>query len=105
MTGNDPIAAVEWLARTEDVGVRINTLGPGEGTPWHFHGVVADDVFALDEGIEVGLRAPDATIALRPGERQRIERLRVHRVVNRSGGPARYLLIQATGKYDFNPVP
>ncbi len=96
---------IEWLARTDDVAVRINTLGPGEVTPWHFHTEVNDDVFALDEGIEVALRDPAVTVALRPGERQRIEPRRVHRVANRTQAPARYLLIQATGRYDFNAVP
>ena len=105
MAATSRFADTEWLARTEDVAVRVNTLAPGQQTPWHFHGIVTDDVFALDEGIEVELRDPAATVTLRPGGRQRIEPRRVHRVANRSGQPARYLLIQATGRYDFNEVP
>ena len=104
MAVNDRFAGVEWLAQTEDVGVRVNTLGPNGATPWHFHSVVTDNVFCLDEGLEIGLRGPDETVALRPGQRQEIAPKRVHRVVNRSSNPLRYLLIQATGRYDFNQV-
>lgn len=96
---------VEWLARTETVGVRINTLGPGQGTPWHFHSAVADDAFGLDAPVEVQLRAPDETVTLAPGQRVHVAPGRVHRVVNPGTSPARYLLVQATGRYDFNEVP
>lgn len=96
---------VEWIARTETVGVRINTLGPGKATPWHYHSAVADDAFGLDAPVEIGLRGPDETVALAPGKRVHIAPGRVHRVVNRGTGPARYLLVQATGRYDFNEVP
>lgn len=95
---------VEWLARTDQVQVRVNTLGPGQGTPWHFHTAVTDHVFCLDDGLEVGLRDPDATALLSPGQRQEILPGRIHRVVNTTPRPLRYLLIQATGAYDFNEV-
>ncbi len=96
---------VEWIARTETVGVRVNTLGPGQATPWHFHSAVADDVFCLETPVEIGLRGPDETVALAPGQRRHVPAGRVHRVVNRGSIPARYLLVQATGRYDFNAVP
>ena len=92
---------MEWIARTDDVRVRVNTLGPHLATPWHFHTIVADDVFCLEEGLEVGLREPDEVARLRPGERRRIAPGRVHRVVNTTPRPLRYLLVQATGRYDF----
>jgi quercetin dioxygenase-like cupin family protein len=96
---------IEWIARTDTVGVRVNTLGPGRATPWHFHTSVADDVFCLETPVEIGLRDPDETVTLAPGQRQHIAPGRVHRVVNRGPGTARYLLVQATGPYDFNAVP
>jgi quercetin dioxygenase-like cupin family protein len=95
---------VEWIAKTADVGVRVNTLGPGAATPWHFHSVVADDVFCLETPVEVGFRAPNETVRLAPGQRVHIAPGRVHRVANPAGSPARYLLVQATGRYDFNAV-
>jgi quercetin dioxygenase-like cupin family protein len=101
MAGGAQVAEVEWIARTEDVMVRVNTLAPGQGTPWHHHSVVNDDVFCLEDAVEVGLRGPEETVTLRPGQRQRIPAGRVHRVLNRSVLPVRYLLIQATGPYDF----
>ena len=96
---------VEWLARTADVQVRVNTLDARQGTPWHFHSVVSDHVFCLEEGLEVHLRGPDATVALHPGGRQSIEPGRVHRVVNTTARALRYLLVQATGRYDFIEAP
>lgn len=96
---------VEWIARTDTVGVRVNTLGPAQATPWHYHSAVADDVFCLEDPMEIGLRGPDETVTLAPGQRQHIPAGRVHRVANRSPFPARYLLVQATGKYDFIAVP
>lgn len=96
---------VEWIARTDTVGVRVNTLGPGEATPWHFHSAVADDVFCLETPVEIGLRGPDETVTLAPGQRRHIPPGRVHRVANRAATSARYLLVQATGPYDFQAVP
>ncbi len=105
MAGDDRFAEVEWLARTEEVGVRVNTLAAGAATPWHFHSAVTDNVFCLEEGLEVSLRGPDETVVMRPGQRREIAPGRVHRVANRSSRPVRYLLVQATGRYDFQPVP
>jgi quercetin dioxygenase-like cupin family protein len=96
---------IEWIARTETVGVRVNTLGPEAATPWHFHTAVADDVFCLETPIEIGLRGPDETVKLSPGQRLHIAPGRVHRVANPRSAPARYLLVQATGPYDFHAVP
>ena len=97
-------AAVEWLARTGDVQVRVMTLATGDGTPWHYHRHVSDDIFALDDGIEVALRDPGEVSSLRPGQRVHVAPGRVHRVSNPGRSPARYLLVQGTGAYDFNEV-
>jgi quercetin dioxygenase-like cupin family protein len=101
MAGSPRFEAVEWIARTDQVAVRILTFAPGEGTPWHHHSAVTDDVFCLEEGLEVSLREPDERSALRPGERVTIAPRRAHRVSNASPRPIRYLLVQATGAYDF----
>jgi quercetin dioxygenase-like cupin family protein len=94
---------VEWIARSETIGVRVNTLGPGQATPWHFHSAVDDEVFCLEAPIEVGLRGPDEVVKLAPGQRQRIPAGRVHRVANGARTSVRYLLVQV-GRYDFNRV-
>lgn len=82
---------MEWIANTADVRVRVMTLAPGEGTTWHFHRTVTDNVFGVDDGIQVMLRAPDRTVVIHPGERQDVPPERVHRVVNVADHPARYL--------------
>ena len=97
-------AEVEWIAKSADIQVRINTLAPGSATPWHFHTAVTDNIFCLEGEIEVGLRDPDRTETLRPGGRQEISPGRVHRVVNHGDRALRYLLVQATGPYDFQVV-
>ena len=104
MPGAPRFVESDWIANTDDVRVRVNTLEPNGGTPWHFHSVVTDTVFGLEDGLVVAFRGPDETVPLRPGERQDVPPRRVHRVVNTTGKPLRYLLIQATGKYDFNAV-
>jgi quercetin dioxygenase-like cupin family protein len=103
MAGIPRFDDVEWIVRTDTVGVRVNTLGPGQATPWHYHTEVADDVFCLEAPIEIGLRAPDEIVTLAPGQRQHIAAERVHRVANRAPTAARYLLVQV-GRYDFNAV-
>ncbi len=103
MTPTDPFSAVEWIVRGDNVGVRINALAAGQGTPWHFHSAVTDNVFCLVDAIEIGLRDPEERVALRPGERLEIPPRRVHRVFNPSGREVRYLLVQV-GRYDFNEV-
>jgi quercetin dioxygenase-like cupin family protein len=104
MTGKSNVAEVEWLVKTEGVAVRINTLAGRQGTPWHFHTVIDDDIFSLEDPIEVQLRDPGETARLLPGQRQHVVAGRVHRVVNLAASPIRYLLIQATGPYDFIQV-
>jgi mannose-6-phosphate isomerase-like protein (cupin superfamily) len=97
-------ADVEWIAKAEGVQVRVLALGPQRGTPWHFHSTVTDHVFALEDGLLVDLRDPAAQVPLAAGQRIDIAPGRVHRVSNRTAGTIRYLLVQATGPYDFNEV-
>jgi quercetin dioxygenase-like cupin family protein len=101
MASSPGLDEVEWILRTEAAGVRVNTLGPGRSTPWHHHTEVADDVFCLEAPVEIGLRGPDETVTLAPGQRRHIPAGRVHRVANRGSTAARYLLVQV-GRYDFN---
>ena len=89
---------VEWIARTDTVGVRVNTLGPGQSTPWHFHTSVADDVFCLETPVEIAARDPDETVTLRPGQRQHISRGRVLRVANRASTPVSQRSLATSGR-------
>ena len=95
---------IDWIARTDTVGVRINTLEPGQATPWHFHTQVTDTVFGLDQTVTIRRRDPERTVTLDPGQRHDIAPGQIHQVANQTARPLRYLLIQATGVYDFNVV-
>jgi quercetin dioxygenase-like cupin family protein len=95
---------MEWIANTPEVRARVNTLKPSQGTPWHFHTTVTDTVFCIEEGLEIWLRDPDERISLKPGGRHDVAPRRVHRVVNTTARALPYLLIQATGAYDFVEV-
>jgi len=104
MTLHDSFQDVDWIAKTPEVGVRVNTLGPGKATAWHYHTHVTDTIFGLDEGLEVALRDPDERVTLQPGQRFDVAARRVHRVVSHADRAIRYLLIQTPGPYDFNEV-
>ncbi len=104
MAERTPFLDMEWIARTQDVTVRINTLPPRGGTPWHFHSAVTDNIFCLEGEIAVESRDPDETARLAPGGRVVIPPRRVHRVVSVGEAGSRYLLVQATGPYDFHAV-
>ncbi len=98
-----PADAPEWLAKTDQVYVRIMVLAPGESTPWHFHSEMTDNVFCLEGCIQVLVRQPGQEIVtLTRGQRRRIPPHQPHCVANAGAQPARYLLVQATGRYDFN---
>ncbi len=68
----------------------------------HLQGL--EKLCTISQFLKVGLRDPDATALLSPGQRQEILPGRIHRVVNTTPRPLRYLLIQGTGAYDFNEV-
>jgi quercetin dioxygenase-like cupin family protein len=97
-------APVEWLIETDQARARVLTLAPGEVGRWHRHAALIEHAFGLDPGLTLELRGPDAAVAVPPGGRcEAIPPGRVHRAVNRTDHPVRYLLIQ-DGPYDFLPA-
>jgi quercetin dioxygenase-like cupin family protein len=95
----------ESIIQTDTVRVRVMHLSPGEGTPWHFHNEVTDNMVCLTGALQVRLHQPGEAFELEPGGRCTVDVRRVHRVGNPSStAPASYLLIQGVGRYDFNPV-
>ncbi len=94
----------EVILETGDVRVRILALEQGQATAWHFHSLVTDRMLCLEGLISVEFRDPEEVAALDPGGRCEVSAGRVHRVVNRAPGKARYLLVQGVGRYDFNEV-
>jgi quercetin dioxygenase-like cupin family protein len=91
----------ETLLQTPDVRVRIMTLEKGDTIPWHTHTQVADHTVCLEGEIEVHLRDPEESLTLTPGKHHEVTPMRPHTLLNRGETPARYLLIQGVGAYDF----
>jgi mannose-6-phosphate isomerase-like protein (cupin superfamily) len=94
----------EIILETPDVRVRILTLAGEQATAWHFHSEVTDKMLCLEGRIGVEFRDPSARVELDPGGRCEVSVDRVHRVVNLTVEPAKYLLVQGVGRYDFNTV-
>jgi quercetin dioxygenase-like cupin family protein len=86
-----------------DVSVRELSLAAGEVAPWHYHSEVTDFMYCLCRRIALETET-DALQILKPGERADAAPGQVHRVVNLGDAPARYLLVQGIGRYDFNVV-
>ena len=95
----------EILIDTPTVRVRILTLEKGSAIPWHHHTRVTDHTFCLEGEIEIHLREPEEILTLTPGEHHQIQPHRIHTIVNPTETPARYLLIQGVGEYDFVGAP
>lgn len=94
----------EVIVKTQDVRVRIMILDPREIAGWHYHTEVTDDIFCLTENILVRMKDPDEEVRLSPGQRCRIKTGRIHQLENLENSAASYLLVQGTGKYDFNAI-
>lgn len=92
------------VVQTDTVRVVEMYLGPGENVPRHFHTNVTDTFYCLEGEIELELFDPAGGTLVSPGERESVEPGRQHAVQNVARGPSRYLLVQATGAYDFVPV-
>jgi hypothetical protein len=61
-------------------------------------------MLCLEGAIAVEFRKPRERVDLEPGGRCEVAVERLHRVVNRASGTAKYLLVQGVGRYDFNVV-
>ena len=94
----------EVIANTDNVRVRIMTLAPREIADWHYHTQVTDDIFCLTGTIIVRMKEPDEENKLIPGQRCQIRPGRIHQLENIDTTEASYLLVQGTGKYDFNHI-
>lgn len=93
----------EDLIKTEDAVVSAIVLQAGEQAPWHLHTDSVEHLFCLVGSIEVQFQAPERSVRLKPGERCTVDAQRMHRLVNASGNPAQYLLVQ-DGEQDFVEV-
>jgi mannose-6-phosphate isomerase-like protein (cupin superfamily) len=94
----------EVILETDTVRVRILVLEGCQATAWHFHSEVTDQMLCLNGRIAVEYLDPQKRIELLPGGRCEVPVARKHRVVNLISEPAKYLLVQGVGRYDFNTV-
>tara|TARA_Y100001936_G_scaffold250648_1_gene304017 strand:- start:4171 stop:4542 length:372 start_codon:yes stop_codon:yes gene_type:complete len=95
----------EMLVETENVRVHTLHLTEGQIIPWHKHTEV-DDTFVCLTGETIILSdGKQKNIKLSPGERCTIYCGVGHAVKPKSKKGTSFLLIQATGKHDFIPLP
>ncbi len=102
--GEHVIAGRETVAEGADLRVTILTLADGECIPWHYHTEIADSFFCMAGPLVVETRAPRATHVLQPGETCTVPPMTAHYVHGQDGGPAKFMIVQGVGVYDFNPV-
>lgn len=89
------------IAETADVRIVEYTLNPGDRHPWHRHSEVTDRIYCLEGLIGVGMQEPTRQFRLQPGESCEVAVGTIHHVSNPGADTARYLLVQALGKYDY----
>lgn len=102
------VSGVAVVVKGADFQVREFLVVPGEEVPWHYHSEVTDWCYCL-EGVVLaetrgGMHATVSTLRLAPGQSCRIDARTAHRLANGGETVCRYLLVQAGGRYDFNPV-
>lgn len=94
----------ETWAEAPGLRVRVLTLAAGECVPWHYHTTITDTFVCLEGPMQVETRAPRATRVLKPGETFAVPPKTAHVVTGVDGGPARFMIIQGVGEYDYVPV-
>ena len=95
------VRSIHVVARGADVLVREYTLDAGEVIPWHRHTEVADYYYGLEGRVVIETREPAARHELSAGQSASVRPPTVHQVLNLTGAPCRFLLIQGVGTYDF----
>ncbi|MCB0713278.1 MAG: cupin domain-containing protein [Ignavibacteriae bacterium] len=91
------------IIATEDVRVCTFTLAPFEEGDIHYHSAVVEHLVPLSGSIVLSVEGKEKR-PLRLGELFEISTGEVHQVINVGETSAEYLLIQGTGRYDFNVV-
>ena len=96
------MSQADSLIETSDVRVRVMILPGGGKTAFHHHSEVTDHIICLSGVIRVCIRKPERAIRLDPGELFTVRANCIHQVANFDDQtPARYLLVQGVGTYDF----
>ena len=101
--GTYVIAGHEVVAEGADLRVNILTLTSGQGVPWHSHSETADTFFCMEGSLIVEMRAPAASLVLKPGEHCTIGSKRPHHVHGNNYEPCKFMIVQGVGVYDWMP--
>jgi mannose-6-phosphate isomerase-like protein (cupin superfamily) len=81
--------------------IRLSTT---QRVPWHHHSSIEDTFYVLSGRIRITLQLPDEEIELGVGESWGpVRRRRPHLVTNSGTHPARFLVLQGMGDYDYVP--
>lgn len=102
--GKYEIAGREIVAEGADLRVSVLTLAAGQCIPWHYHTDIIDQMVCLEGPLVVETRAPRNTFVLEPGQRCTVPAKTAHYVHGQNDGPAKFLIIQGVGVYDFVSV-
>lgn len=91
---------VEVLFRTDAVLVRLMVLNGNEIGQKHYHSYLDETVVCVEGRIELHV-VEDQQCVLLPGQRGHVAPGRSHWLQNNEPVPAKYLLVQSGGSYDF----
>ena len=98
------VTDVEMVAQTDDLVVRLFSIGAGEDIGWHYHSHVADIFVGIDGVTVVETKAPRGRHELAKGGHLVVPPKTAHHVSGKDGQPCRFALTQGVGAYDFVPV-
>ncbi len=94
----------ETVAEVPGLRVRMLTLAEGQCVPWHYHSQITDTFFCMEGPLHVQTRAPRADYILHPGETCAVPPKVAHYVSGVDHRPAKFMIVQGEGTYDYVPV-
>ena len=92
---------METLVKTPEVLVRLMDLTPGEIGKKHYHSQLFETVICVEGEIALYSDGNDEPILLLPGHQASVPSPVPHWLENRGITPAKYVLAQSGGSYDF----
>jgi len=96
------MADFEQILFQSDIAlVRLMELGPHEIGEKHLHSELFETVVCIEGEISMFVANGKSPKVLRPGTQASVAALLPHWLQNNSGTPAKYLLVQNGGAYDF----
>ena len=95
---------LEVLFKTDAVLVRLMALQGNEIGQKHYHSYLDETVVCVEGQIELHVAGEQGYLLI-PGQRGHVAPRLAHWVRNNEPVPAKYLLVQSGGSYDFLPMP